>query len=63
VPDANRILLSAGLGYQATDNLNIDFSFLYENVLSRTETNLETNLSGTFKTVAYIPGLSISYKF
>lgn len=63
VPDANRILLSAGLGYQATENLNIDFSFLYENIKSRTETNLETNLSGTFKTVAYIPGLSVSYKF
>jgi long-chain fatty acid transport protein len=63
VPDANRLLLSAGLGYKATDNLNIDFSFLYENIKARTETNLETNLSGTFKSVAYIPGLSVSYKF
>jgi long-chain fatty acid transport protein len=63
VPDANRLLLSAGIGYKATENLNIDFSFLYENIKSRTETNLETNLSGTFKTVAYIPGLSVSYKF
>ncbi|MDB5019434.1 MAG: long-chain fatty acid transporter [Pedobacter sp.] len=63
VPDANRLLLSAGVGYRATENLNIDFSFLYENIKARTETNLETNLSGTFKTVVYIPGLSISYKF
>jgi long-chain fatty acid transport protein len=63
VPDANRILLSAGVGYKATENLNIDFSFLYENIKARTETNLETNLTGTFKTVAYIPGLSVSYKF
>jgi long-chain fatty acid transport protein len=63
VPDANRLLLSAGLGYKATENLSVDFSFLYENLKARNETNLETNLSGTFKTVVYIPGISLSYKF
>ena len=63
VPDANRVLLSAGLGYMPTTRFGIDLSFLYENVLSRTEKNIETNLDGTFKTVAYIPGISLSYKF
>ncbi len=63
VPDANRILLSAGFGYRPTQRFAIDFSFLYENVESRSETNIETGLSGEFKTAVYIPGLSVSYKF
>lgn len=63
VPDADRLLLSAGIGLKPSERFNIDLSFLYENVKSRTETNIETNLSGTFKTVAYIPGMSLSYKF
>lgn len=63
VPDANRILLSAGLGYKASERFSIDLSFLYENVKSRNETNIETNLSGDFKTVAYIPGIALSYKW
>jgi len=63
VPDANRVLLSAGVGYKASERFNIDFSFLYENVKSRNETNIETGLSGEFKTLAYIPGISLSYKW
>lgn len=63
VPDANRLLLSAGIGYRATDRFSLDFSFLYENVKARNETNIESGLSGEFKTLAYIPGLSLTYKF
>jgi len=63
VPDANRLLLSAGIGFKPTERLGVDFSFLYENVVARTEANIETGLNGTFKTVAYIPGVAISYKF
>ncbi|MFA4867006.1 MAG: outer membrane protein transport protein [Pedobacter sp.] len=63
VPDADRLLLSAGIGLKPSERFGIDFSFLYENIKSRTETNIETGLSGTFKTVAYIPGVALSYKF
>jgi long-chain fatty acid transport protein len=63
VPDANRLLLSAGIGLRPTERLGIDFSFLYENLVSRTETNMETGLNGTFKTLVYIPGVAVSYKF
>ncbi|WP_316813658.1 OmpP1/FadL family transporter [Pedobacter heparinus] len=63
VPDADRLLLSAGIGLKPSARFGVDFSFLYENLKSRTETNHETNLSGTFKTVAYIPGVALSYKF
>lgn len=63
VPDADRLLLSAGIGYKASERFNIDLSFLYENVKKRNETNIESQLSGEFKTLAYIPGISISYKW
>ena len=63
VPDANRLLLSAGLGYQASQKFGVDLSFLYEDVFSRKSTNIESGLSGEYKTKAYIPGLSLSYKF
>lgn len=63
VPDDNRILLSAGLGYKPSERFQIDLSFLYENVRARNETNIETGLSGEFKTVVYIPGISLSYKW
>jgi long-chain fatty acid transport protein len=63
VPDADRVLLSAGIGYQPSRKFNIDLSFLYENVKTRNETNIETGLSGEFKTLAYIPGISLTYRW
>jgi long-chain fatty acid transport protein len=62
-PDANRIILSAGLGYDFSPKFSLDLSFLYEGIKSRTQTNNESNLSGTFKTNVYIPGIGLSYKF
>jgi long-chain fatty acid transport protein len=60
-PDANRINYTAGIGYQ-TKHLKVDASFLFTH-LKRTDTNTETNLSGTFKTNVIAPGISIGYKF
>lgn len=61
-PDANRINYTAGLGYEFGKHLRIDASFLFTH-LKRKDTNLETNLSGTFKTNVCAPGLSVSYDF
>lgn len=61
-PDANRVNYTAGLGYEFGRHLRLDASFLFTH-LERTDTNLETNLSGTFKTNVCAPGLSISYNF
>ena len=61
-PDANRINYTAGIGYQLGKHFKIDASFLFTH-LERTDTNLETNLSGTFKTNVCAPGISISYTF
>lgn len=61
-PDANRINYTAGISYLASKHFKINASFLFTH-LKRTDTNLETQLSGTFKTNVIAPGISIEYKF
>ncbi|TSD65845.1 long-chain fatty acid transporter [Inquilinus sp. KBS0705] len=61
VPDANRYYLTGGVGYKVTKQLDIDLSFEYEHLFTRTQTNIESQLSGTFKSEVYIPGISLSY--
>ena len=61
-PDANRINYTAGIGYQFGKHFKLDSSFLFTH-LKRTDTNIETNLSGTFKTNVCAPGIAISYTF
>lgn len=61
-PDANRINYTVGLGYQVAKKFRVDASFLFTH-LERTDTNLETNLSGTFKTNVIAPGLALIYIF
>lgn len=61
-PDANRINYTVGIGYNWNKKLFIDASFLYTQA-ERTDTNFETNLSGTYKTRVFAPGISLSYKF
>lgn len=61
-PDADRINYTAGLGYKFGAHFQLDASVFYTH-LERTDTNLETNLSGTFTTNVIAPGLAIIYKF
>lgn len=61
-PDADRVSYAAGIGYRIGEHFHIDASFLFT-ALEREDTNLETNLSGTFKTNVCAPGISFSYKF
>jgi long-chain fatty acid transport protein len=60
-PDANRYYLTAGLGYKFSRHLDIDLSFEYEDLMARRQTNAESQLSGTYKSHVYIPGISLSY--
>ncbi len=60
-PDANRVYGTVGLGYKVAKSLDLDIAFEYEHLMSRTQTNIETQLSGTFKTEVIIPGISLSY--
>ncbi len=61
-PDANRVIYTAGIGYTIKKKFGINASF-YFSQLKREGTNLETNLSGTYKTNVFIPGLSLFYNF
>lgn len=63
VPDANKISYTAGLGYKFADKLTVDVSFTFENFAKRTDTNKESNFSGTYKTYIAIPGISLTYNF
>ncbi|EHQ28579.1 OmpP1/FadL family transporter [Mucilaginibacter paludis] len=60
-PDANRVYGTVGLGYTLAKKLDIDFAFEYEHLMNRTQTNIESGLSGTFKTDVWIPGISLAY--
>jgi long-chain fatty acid transport protein len=77
-PDTNRFALSAGFGYSLGEHFQFDLSFLYNVGQKRTQTIQEAQSAGTYpsatnstyavepgtyKLKAYIPGLSISYKF
>jgi long-chain fatty acid transport protein len=60
-PDANRAFVTGGLGYTFSHHLDLDVSFEYEHVMSRDQTNIQTQLAGTFETNVYIPGISLAY--
>jgi long-chain fatty acid transport protein len=62
-PDSDRIGLSAGLSLMPTERLSIDASFVYINQLKRDATFAPANFGGTYKSVAYIPGIGITYNF
>lgn len=61
-PDGNRIYGTAGLGFKFNEHFNLDLSFYYTHI-KRTDRNLESNLSGTFTTIAISPGIGLSYKW
>jgi long-chain fatty acid transport protein len=63
VPDADRLNFTGGIGYKPIDRLMIDASFSYVNFMKRSDTNIETNLSGTYKTCILVPGISLTYNF
>jgi long-chain fatty acid transport protein len=47
-----------------TEQLGIDASFLYVNRKKRSDAaDLSGGVPGTFKSVAYIPGIALSYNF
>ena len=60
-PDANRAFVTGGLGYTFANHLDLDLSFEYEHVMARDQTNIQTQLAGTFETNVYIPGISLAY--
>lgn len=62
-PDADKIGITLGASYRLTKKFHVDASLLYIEGMKRTDTNLETGFSGTYKSKAVIPGLSLEYVF
>lgn len=62
-PDANRIGVTAGSTIIISKNIQLDLSFLYVEGMKRTDTNLETQFSGTYKSRLMAPGFGINYQF
>ncbi len=62
-PDNNRVFLGGGFSYEINKKWDISGAFVYQHILKRETTNLESNLTGTYKTNIYAPGLSVSYKW
>lgn len=62
-PDADKIGITAGASFNVTKKIHIDASFLYIEGKKRSDTNLETDFSGTYKTRALVPGVSLEYVF
>lgn len=63
-PDADALGLSVGVGYTVTDNISFDASFLYINKKERTDTGAQSGgISGTYKSIAYIPGVAVNFTF
>jgi long-chain fatty acid transport protein len=61
-PDANRTYVTGGITYRFSDKFSVDASVYYTQ-LKRTALNAETNLYGTYRTIAIAPGFSLIYKW
>ena len=61
VPDANRVYFTGGLGVKLANHLDLDASFEFEHLMPRTQTTIQTQLSGTYETNVYIPGIALAY--
>ncbi|WP_066830352.1 OmpP1/FadL family transporter [Rufibacter ruber] len=63
-PDADSRSVSAGLTLAVSEKVDLDLSFSYINKKERTDlADKSGGVPGTFKSVAYIPGVGVNYKF
>jgi long-chain fatty acid transport protein len=65
LPDADRIGYNVGFGYQLTDHLNVDMSYLFIKFFDRKAENTipENNFDGTYRSIANLIGLDLEYTF
>ncbi|GGK88423.1 OmpP1/FadL family transporter [Rufibacter glacialis] len=63
-PDADSRSVSAGFTLALSEKVDLDASFSYINKKERTDlADKSSGVAGTFKSVAYIPGVAVNYKF
>ncbi len=70
LPDADRIGFNAGLGYNLTENISVDISYMYLRFAERTITNSEQTytagnspFNGVYNSYAHLFGINLSYNF
>lgn len=65
LPDADRHGFNLGFGYQLTDHINVDFSYLFIKFFERKAENTipEISFDGTYKTYVNLFGLDLGYTF
>jgi len=61
LPDANRIGLNVGAGYNFTDKLRVDLSYLILLFPDRTVTNSAFGFNGTYSNMIHLIGIDVSY--
>lgn len=62
-PDVNKIGITSGATFRVTKKIHLDLSLLFIEGIKRTDTNIETQFSGTYKSRAVIPGFGLQYLF
>lgn len=63
LPDNDKTGFSLGTTIWLENRISLDASLMYEDVARRSDTNIESNLAGTYKTKVIIPGIGINYLF
>jgi long-chain fatty acid transport protein len=63
LPDANRIEITVGVGYQLTDMINAEVAYQYIKASDRTVTAPTNSFPGTYKTTANLFGVNLGFKF
>ncbi|WP_310393016.1 outer membrane protein transport protein [Hymenobacter sp.] len=69
-PDNDRVIATAGVGYDITENFGVDASFMFQAILKRTQTEAQLldngttdRVAGTYRTNISIPGIGLRYNF
>ncbi|HEX8659359.1 MAG TPA: outer membrane protein transport protein [Hymenobacter sp.] len=69
-PDNDRVIGTAGIGYNITKNFGVDASFMFQAILQRTQTEGDLldqgttdRIAGTYRTNISIPGVGMRYNF
>ena len=62
-PDANRLGLTLGASYKASDRLQIDASAMYVRTADREGNYDQVGFSGVYRIRAFIPTVGVSYSF
>ncbi len=59
----NTIAFTLGVSYKPIEKLSIDLTYLQTNGLQADKSYEPANFSGTYKSIAFIPGIGVSYSF